>query len=73
MSKSTRLCVIDGLPTPAAARKIYRIFIPLAPACLDIDRWQEGIVDIIFVGLIIVLAALTWGGIALCERLLTRP
>jgi hypothetical protein len=29
--------------------------------------------DLEFIGLIIVLTALTWGGIALCERLLNRP
>jgi hypothetical protein len=29
--------------------------------------------DVWFVGLIIVLTALTWGGIVLCERLLNRP
>jgi hypothetical protein len=29
--------------------------------------------DLWFVGLIVVLALLTWGGIVLCERLLGRP
>lgn len=29
--------------------------------------------DLLFVGLIVVLAALTWGGVILCERLLGRP
>jgi hypothetical protein len=29
--------------------------------------------DVWFIGLIIVLAVLTWGGIVLCERLLARP
>jgi hypothetical protein len=29
--------------------------------------------DWLFVGLIIVLAALTWGGVILCDRLMGRP
>jgi hypothetical protein len=29
--------------------------------------------DIWYVGLWVVLTALTWGGIVLCERLLNRP
>ena len=29
--------------------------------------------DLWFLGLIIVLAVLTWGGIVLCERLMVRP
>ena len=29
--------------------------------------------DAWFIGLISVLAVLTWGGIVLCERLLVRP
>jgi hypothetical protein len=29
--------------------------------------------DLWFVGLIVVLTALTWGGVVLCERLLGRP
>jgi hypothetical protein len=29
--------------------------------------------DLWFIGLIVVLAVLTWGGIVLCERLLLRP
>jgi hypothetical protein len=29
--------------------------------------------DVWFIGLIIVFAVLTWGGIVLCERLLVRP
>jgi hypothetical protein len=29
--------------------------------------------DLWFLGLIFVLAGLTWGGIVLCERLLVRP
>jgi hypothetical protein len=39
------------------------------------DRQQrpEAVMDLWFLGLIIVLALLTWGGIVLCERLLVRP
>ena len=33
----------------------------------------EAVMDLWFLGLIIVLAVLTWGGIVLCERLLVRP
>jgi hypothetical protein len=29
--------------------------------------------DLWFVGLIVLLAALTWGGVVLCERLRVRP
>ena len=29
--------------------------------------------DLWFLGLIVVLVVLTWGGIVLCERLLVRP
>ena len=29
--------------------------------------------DLWFIGLIVVLAVLTWSGIVLCERLLLRP
>jgi hypothetical protein len=29
--------------------------------------------DLWFIGLIVVLAALTWGGIVLCDRLQVRP
>ena len=29
--------------------------------------------DLWFVGLIVALALLTWGGVVLCERLLSRP
>jgi len=29
--------------------------------------------DVWFIGLIIVLALLTWGGVALCARLLQQP
>jgi hypothetical protein len=29
--------------------------------------------DLWFIGLIVVLSGLTWGGIALCERLMVRP
>jgi hypothetical protein len=29
--------------------------------------------DLWFIGLMAVLAGLTWGGIVLCERLLSRP
>jgi hypothetical protein len=29
--------------------------------------------DLWFIGLMLVLALLTWGGIVLCERLLSRP
>ena len=29
--------------------------------------------DLWFIGLIVVLTGLTWGGIVLCERLLLRP
>jgi hypothetical protein len=29
--------------------------------------------DLWFLGLMVVLAVLTWGGIVLCERLLVRP
>ena len=29
--------------------------------------------DLWFIGLTVVLALLTWGGIVLCERLLVRP
>jgi len=29
--------------------------------------------DLWFVGLILVLAVLTWGGVVLCERLMVRP
>jgi hypothetical protein len=29
--------------------------------------------DLWFIGLIVVLAVLTWGGIVLCERLQARP
>jgi hypothetical protein len=29
--------------------------------------------DLWFIGLMVVLAALTWGGIVLCGRLLPRP
>ena len=34
---------------------------------------KETAMDLWFVGLIVVLAGLTWGGIVLCERLLVRP
>jgi hypothetical protein len=36
-------------------------------------RWKEAVMDLWFIGLIVVLAGLTWGGIVLCERLLVRP
>jgi hypothetical protein len=29
--------------------------------------------DLWFIGLILVLALLTWGGVVLCERLLQQP
>jgi hypothetical protein len=29
--------------------------------------------DLWFIGLMVVLAGLTWGGIVLCQRLLLRP
>jgi hypothetical protein len=29
--------------------------------------------DLWFIGLIVVLTLLTWGGIVVCERLLVRP
>jgi len=29
--------------------------------------------DLWFVGLIVLLAALTWGGVVLCDRLLNSP
>jgi len=29
--------------------------------------------DLWFIGLIVGLALLTWGGVVLCERLLSRP
>jgi hypothetical protein len=32
---------------------------------------KESVMDVWFIGLIVVLAGLTWGGIVLCERL--RP
>jgi hypothetical protein len=34
---------------------------------------RERVMDLWFIGLIVVLAGLTWGGIVLCERLLLRP
>jgi len=34
---------------------------------------KEAVMDVWFVGLIVVLAALTWGVVVLCERLLGRP
>lgn len=29
--------------------------------------------DLLFIGLIVLLAALTWGGVIVCDRLLGRP
>jgi hypothetical protein len=34
--------------------------------------WKETVMDLWFLGLIVLLALLTWGGIALCARL-QRP
>jgi hypothetical protein len=34
---------------------------------------EEAVMDIWYIGLWVVLAALTWGGIVLCDRLLGRP
>jgi hypothetical protein len=34
--------------------------------------FRESVVDLLFLGLIVLLALLTWGGIVLCERL-QRP
>jgi hypothetical protein len=34
---------------------------------------RERSMDLWFIGLIVVLTGLTWGGIVLCERLLLRP
>jgi hypothetical protein len=51
---------------------IYGFFMAGAAAWSGV-AWKETVMDLWFVGLIVVLAGLTWGGIVLCERLLVRP
>jgi hypothetical protein len=52
-----------------------RVFLRLlyASARHDGDAvWKETVMDLWFLGLIVLLSLLTWGGIALCARL-QRP
>jgi hypothetical protein len=52
-----------------------RVFLRLLYAAARHDGgpvWKETVMDLWFLGLIVLLALLTWGGIVLCERL-QRP
>jgi hypothetical protein len=53
-------------------RYLYGFFMPSRGRICTLFR-KETPMDLWFVGLIVVLAVLTWGGIVLCERLLGRP
>ena len=55
------------------SRYLYGFFTS-APGTIVVCRLRkESLMDLWFIGLIVVLTLLTWGGIIVCERLLVRP